>query len=367
MKILITGGHLAPALAVIDEIEKSAQIVYVGRKYNLDSEKNFSLEYQEIAKRAIPFYHLQTGRFTRLLSLKLIQNALKIPLGLYQSFAILKKERPNLILTFGGYIGFPISLIGFVLGVPIYIHEQTLRPGLANRLTGILARKILVAFSDAKKYFPENKVSVSGNPVRKNVLGVDKIPFLIKKTRPVIYITGGSLGSHSVNIHVEKILPLLLAKYIVIHQTGSISEYRNFNRLEKIKNKLTKDLKSRYYLREQFRSDEIGYVYSNCDLVVGRSGANTIFELIALKIPAVLIPLPWSANGEQLKQAELLRKAGVALIFHQNFASIHLFHLIEKMMIRIDYYKNNFKNVELLYNENAAKVIVQTVLSQSHT
>ncbi|MBI4226227.1 UDP-N-acetylglucosamine--N-acetylmuramyl-(pentapeptide) pyrophosphoryl-undecaprenol N-acetylglucosamine transferase [Candidatus Roizmanbacteria bacterium] len=371
MKILITGGHFAPALAVIDEIADKVSVVFVGRKYSLDQEKTFSLEYQEITKRHIPFYNLQTGRLTRLLILRSILNAIKIPLGLYQAISVLTKVKPDLILSFGGYIGFPICFIGFILKIPIFIHEQTIKPGLTNRLIGHLAKKIFISFAEAKECFPPEKVVLSGNPVRKTVLSIHKKPFDlktplsgVKKHKPVIYFTGGSLGSHSVNVKIEKILSSLLKKYAVIQQTGSVKEYNDYQRLKDKRNKLANDLKANYYIRDHFFADELGYIYSESDLVVGRSGANTVFELIAWKKPAVFIPLPWSANQEQLKQAMLLQKAGVGEIFQQSQNFNQLLQLIEKVITNLEYYKNNFKNVELLYKENAAKIIVQTILSQ---
>ncbi len=364
MKILITGGHLAPALAVIDEIADKAQVVFVGRKFDLDQEKTFSLEYQEITKKNIPFYHLQSGRLTRLLNFKLFSNLTKIPSSLFQASKIIAKEKPQVILSFGSYIGFPICLVGYILKIPIFIHEQTINPGLVNRVTGRLAKKIFVTFPESKKHFSPEKVILSGNPTRKIVLSVNKKPFSLRKNKPAIYFTGGSLGSHSVNLILEKILPQVLSKFIVIHQTGKISEYGDFKRLQAKRNKLPDNLKNNYYLKEHFTGDELGYIYSLADLVVGRSGANTLFELISWKKPAIFIPLPWSANQEQLSQAKLFQTAGVGEIFQQSQDSVYLIDLIEKALAHINNYKKNFKNVELLYKENAANIIVQTILSQ---
>lgn|SRR3989338_3719273 len=364
MKILITGGHLSPALAVIEELGSRASVVFVGRKYALDQEKNFSLEYLEIKKRQIPFYHLQSGRLTRLLNLKSLLNLIKIPFGLYRAFKIFLKVKPDLVLSFGGYLGFPVCFAAFILKKPIFIHEQTIKPGLSNRLVGLMAKKIFLAFPEAKKYFTPAKVVLSGNPVRKNIFQVNKKPFDLKKNRPVIYITGGSLGSHSINLLVAKILPKLLEKYIVIHQTGNVSKYNDFKTLSQIRDKLTNELKKNYFLKTHFFTDELGYIYSICDLLVGRSGANTAFELLAAKIPAIFIPLPWSAGKEQLMHAQLFQKKGTAEILEQSQAAEKLLEIIAKVLSNLKYYKNNFKNLELLDRKNAAEIILQTILSQ---
>lgn len=360
-RVLITGGHLGPALAVTEEIGDKAEIIFVGRKYAVDREKNLSLEFQEISKKNIRFYNLQTGRLTRLLNKKLLLNILKIPLGFFQSFTILLKEKPDLIISFGGYLAFPVCIAAFILGVPVFTHEQTAKPGLTNRLIGIFAKKIFVTFPETKNFFPKKKVIISGNPVRKTVLTVIRKPFLIPGNKPVIYFTGGSLGSHSINLLVEKILPTLLEKYVIIQQTGKTSEYNDFPRLLEQKNKLAEKLKTNYFLREYFYADEIGYIYANAVLVVGRSGANTVFELIAWNKPAIFIPLPWSANREQAKHAEIMRQAGTAEIFSQAQNPDELTDLIKKVITNIAYYQNNFKKVKLLYKANAAQNIVKTI------
>lgn len=357
----MTGGHLAPALGVMDEIAKTNEIVFVGRKYSLDKEKTISLEYQEIKKRGVPFYHLSAGRFTRLATLRTLINLVKIPLGFLQAFKIIKKEKPDIILSFGGYISFPICVIGYLLKIPIFLHEQTIRPGFANRLTAVLAKKIFVAFPESINYFPSKKVIVSGNPVRKSILKIIAKPFAIYKNKPIIYVTGGSLGSHSLNSHLENILDELLSDYIVIQQTGNVKEYGDFARLDSKRDNLPDALKNNYFLKTHFFEDELGYIYSIADLVISRSGANTIFELIVWQKPSILIPLPWSANQEQLKHAQLMHNAGVAEIFKQSDDSKHLLKLIKKIFSQIDMYKNNFKNLNQLYRHNAASIIVKTI------
>jgi len=359
MKILVTGGHIMPALALIDTLitKKNIEIVFVGRKYNLASEQSFSLEFQEIEKRKIKFIPLVTGRFKKEISLSALKNFFQIFLGFFKARKIAKMEKPDLIFSFGSFLGFPFVLVGWFMNVPVFIHEQTLNPGFANRFGSIFARKVFVSFPQVAKFFNKNKVIVSGNPIRKEVFEVKPDSFKIEKKFPVIYVTGGSLGSHSINKHLMEILPELLKKNIVIHQAGNVKEYNDFEKLIELKNNLPKELRQRYFLKEHVYSSDIGYIYHLADLVVGRSGANTFFELIALKKPAILIPLPWSANQEQQKQAELFASAGFGEIFSQFDSSGKLLGLINKMLTELDRYKDKFTNLHDLYKKDAVETI----------
>jgi len=366
MKVLITGGHLTPALAVIEEIKKSkpeTEIIFVGRKYSLDSEKTISLEYKEINKKRIPFIPLQAGRLTRIFTLRSIRNFLRIPLGFFNAFFIVKNIRPDTIISFGSYLALPIVFWAYFFKVPIFTHEQTIKPGLANKLISMFSKKIFLSFNDSIKYFPTKKTIVTGNPVRSSIFQVEKIPFEIKKDRPVLYITGGSLGSHSINIHIKKIVKQLLKNYIVIHQTGETKEYKDYEDLFELKKDLPEELRRRYHLVKHFFEDEIGYVYSVTDLVIGRSGANTFFELLNLKIPAIFIPLPWASGKEQQYHAEIFAKNHTGEIFHQIEPSDKLLRLTDKMIKNIDFYKKNFELLTSFYKKNASQYIVNEIFS----
>ncbi|KKQ24190.1 MAG: hypothetical protein US40_C0002G0021 [Candidatus Roizmanbacteria bacterium GW2011_GWC2_37_13] len=364
MKILITGGHLAPALAVIDEIKKTkpnVEIIFVGRKYALDSEKTTSLEFKEINRRKILFIPLQAGRLTRVLSIKSLRSLFRVPLGFYRAFFIINQYRPDRIMSFGGYLALPLVFWGYIFRIPVFTHEQTINPGLANRIIGFFSKKIFIAFEEAKKYFPAKKTIITGNPIRQSVFIAKKKPFSAKKDRPVVYITGGTLGSHSVNEHVKKIIVKLLNSYIVIHQTGETKEYHDYDGLLKIKKNLSKELADRYFLAKHFYEDEIGYIYSLADIVVGRAGANTFFELLKLKKPAIFIPLPWASGKEQFFHAEIFAKAGVGEIFHQIETSEKLFRLINKILENIKSYKSNFRSLSYFYKNDASQFIVEEV------
>lgn len=369
MKLLITGGHITPALAIIDEILEGkdlseTKILFIGRKHTSHSRKEISLEFLEIQKRHIPFIDLEAGRMTRIFSFQLLKSLLKVPIGYIHAFNILRKEKPDMILTFGSYIGLPVAICGWLIGIPVYVHEQTIHPGLSNQLIGQFATQIFVSFPESREFFDKHRSVVSGNPVRKQIFQITKKPYAISKTHPVIYITGGSLGSHSINELVKPILTSLLSRYIVIHQTGNVTEFKDYDTFKKIRHKLPDDLKQRYFLRTHFLSDEIGYIYSVSDLVIGRSGANTFFELVALHKPAIFIPLPWSANREQQKHAEKFREAGTGEVFDQDEDSDKFLGMIINVLDNIDTYKENFKHLDSLYKHNSVQIILKSNISK---
>lgn len=364
MKLLITGGHFTPALALIEALRKkypAISIVFVGRKFISESEKTHSLEYKEIEKRNMRFVHLETGRLTRIMSFKTVVSLFRIPLGFADAFRIIQEEHPTVIFSFGGYVALPIVFWAWCFRIPIYTHEQTIHPGLANRIIGMLAKKIYTAFKEAGAYFNQQKVEVVGNLVRDSIAKTIKKPFSVQKDRPVLYITGGSLGSHSINIHISSLLPRLLKKYIVIHQIGDTKEYEDYSEAIRIKKLLPVSLKRNYYPRKHFFENEIGYIYSLTDLVIGRAGANTFFELVALRKPALFIPLPWAAYNEQKKHAEIFKQYGTGEIFHQSDKSKNLFQIIEKMMNELEMYKKNFRSLQHLYKKNAAAFILKEI------
>ncbi|EKE13656.1 MAG: hypothetical protein ACD_12C00873G0002 [uncultured bacterium] len=364
MKLLITGGHLAPALALIDELEKTKKnvdVIFVGRKYPTDKERTLSLEYKEISKKNLDFVSLEAGRLTRAITVSSFISIFKIPIGFLQAFFIVNKYRPNYIMSFGGYLALPIVFWGYIFQIPIFTHEQTIRPGLANKLISFFSKKIFVSFDEVKNNFPAKKTYVSGNPVKPSIFKIGKKPFEIKKDRPVIYITGGSLGSHSINMHIKKIITSLLERYIIVHQVGDTKEYHDYEDLLIVKNQLPKELQLRYFLVKHFFDDQIGYIYNEADLVIGRAGANTFFELLALKKPALFIPLPWSSGREQQHHAEIFTKAGCGEFFHQITPSEKLLRLINQMIGRIDYYKGNFKYLSNLYKKNVSKYLINEI------
>ncbi|GIW62987.1 MAG: UDP-N-acetylglucosamine--N-acetylmuramyl-(pentapeptide) pyrophosphoryl-undecaprenol N-acetylglucosamine transferase [Patescibacteria group bacterium] len=365
-KYLITGGHPAPAFAIIDYLKQkdpNSTIILVGRKYNLEGDKGYSLDYKNAVEKKIKFYDLRTGKFIRSLSFDWIKNVFRIIQGFWESYRIIKSEKPDVIISFGGYIALPIALIGFLNRVPIFTHEQTRQAGLSNICIAFFAKKVFVSFYENQKQFPfflRKKIIVTGNPVRSAVFKIINKPFKINKNKPVIYVTGGSLGAHSLNKHIFNIIDRLCQNYIVIHQTGSVQKYSDYETGLKIQKILNKS-DNCYFIKEHFTDNEIGYIYSIADIVVSRSGANTFFEIVRLKKPAVLVPLLWSAGREQILQAEILKSANCAEIFNQNKTSEKLLELINKVAKNYESYKKNFDKLSDIYIQHAEEIIYKEI------
>lgn len=300
---------MAPLLAVLDSLQGKADCVVIGRVYTFEHDTAESLECQIITNRRIPFYNLSAPRLQRKFTRNTVPSFFKGPGSLLKAFSILKREKPAMVLTFGGYLGLPVALSAKILGIPVVLHEQTLEAGLTNKLIGKIAKKICISYPSSLSHFPKNKIILTGNPVRKEISYVrDK--FEIPAGRNVLLVMGGSSGAHRLNTLVENALPRLLEHFTVIHQTGDAQEFGDFDRLTNLKDTLPFTQKKHYLLKKFITPEEIGWVYHNADLVLSRSGMNTVTELLALGKKAVLVPLPFSQNDEQKKNAQMMVDAG---------------------------------------------------------
>lgn len=361
MKVIITGGHLTPALATIDEIKKlkGVDVVFIGRKHTMEGDKTPSAESIIIKQLKIPFYSINAGRLQRKFTRYTLPALFKTPLGLFQSLSILKKEKPDIILSFGGYIALPVVYAGWVLGIPAITHEQSLESGLANKLISKVARKVAVTWEESKKYFPRQKVVVTGLPMRKELLNIKREKVLKK----LIYITGGNQGSHTINKIVKEILPELLENFSVVHQAGETSNYKDLEVLQEFAKTLPKRLQNRYKVAKWFNINELREIYSKATLVVGRSGANTIFEIASVGVPSILIPISWSQNEEQLKNAKVLQNVGASIILPEEELTPKRLNLaIKTILINLPNYRKNSKIARKIINRDAASVLVEEAL-----
>lgn len=361
MRVLIIGGHLSPALSVIEHL-KGEDIYFVGRKYGLEGDKALTLEYQTINNLGIPFFEITTGRVTRTLSKHTLLSISKMPLGFAKAVSIIKKVKPDVILGFGGYVSVPVVTAGSLLGIPIVLHEQTLEAGLANKVLARFATKICISFESSREYFPKNKSILTGLPLKKDILDAKKTA-KSKNSVPLIYITGGSAGSHKINDMVYKNLPKLLEKFKIVHQTGDAHEFMDFDRLTELKNSLGQKLKDNYEIHKFLNSSQVVNFMVNADLVVSRSGANTVAELIFLEKPSFLIPLHFSQRDEQLKNARLAAKLGIAKVVDETLLTEEGFlETINEMIQNIKTFKLNEQNI---INADGAEKIVRVIQNVS--
>jgi UDP-N-acetylglucosamine--N-acetylmuramyl-(pentapeptide) pyrophosphoryl-undecaprenol N-acetylglucosamine transferase len=358
MKIAIIGGHLTPALSVIEELPKDAEVIYIGRKYALEGDKAISLEFTTITTKGIAFFNLSTGRFQRQITRHTIPSLSKIPLGFFHALKILRSFRPDVVVGFGGYVSFPVIVAAKSLGIPVVIHEQTFAAGAANKAAAKFATKICISFESSAKFFPKEKTVLTGNPIRKTITSPGK-KFVPSVKGSIIYITGGSLGSHFINQLVGEVLPHLVDKYVVVHQTGGATEFNDFERLNILRDGLNAN-QEKYIVSKFFSPEEIGSIMKSASLIVSRAGVNSVSEIIVLKKPALLIPLPISQKDEQLKNAEFVKKMGLGEVVEQKDLNP------EEFLFRINSMMQNIENYKLSdsakhFPKNAAKKIVEII------
>ena len=199
MKIVITGGHHTSALPIIHKLKSQLddlEIMWIGHKYSVYGDKSETLEYKEISALGIDFFDLKAGKLYK--TFDPIRLA-KIPFGFVQAFYFLLKIKPDVIMSFGGYLAAPVVLAGWVLRIPSLTHEQTVVVGYANKFISKLVRKILVSWARSQKYFPKSKTVLTGLPLRNAIFSAHTERFNVNPDLPTVYITGGKTGSHILN------------------------------------------------------------------------------------------------------------------------------------------------------------------------
>lgn len=334
MKILFTGGgtggHIFPIITISREIrkicpEKKIEFFYIGPKD----------EFGEIflSQEGIKVKKILAGKFRRYITIKsFFENLIdlfKIPIGISQAFFYIFFLAPDLIFSKGGFGSIPTVISGKLLGVPTFLHESDATPGMANRFLAGFSLEIFVSFPKTP-YFPEEKMILVGNPIRREILEGEskeaKIYFKLTGGKPVILILGGSQGAQRINDKILEILPEILKNFELIHQCGE-KNYEEVRAEEKIT--ITKDLEKYYHLFPFLKEEELKKAYAVCDLIVSRAGAGTIFEIAALGKPSILIPLSEAAQAHQLKNAYSFAAGGAALVLEEENFTPHFF--LEKL------------------------------------
>jgi UDP-N-acetylglucosamine--N-acetylmuramyl-(pentapeptide) pyrophosphoryl-undecaprenol N-acetylglucosamine transferase len=321
-KIVICGGHFSPAIALIEFLKeyKQYEVFYFGRKYSFEGDKSLSLEFREIRSLAIPFYIIITGRLQRSWTVNSLSSICKFPIGLFQSIYYLLQIKPKIVISFGGYVALPVCIASWILKIPVITHEQTRILGLSNRIISRISQILCLSWQDTK-YIPSNiKSIVTGNLIRQSLFDVNKINDITSfgcSSNPLIYITGGSSGSQSINKVILEIIPKIIQKFRIIHQCGSADNFADYKLLTKMRNSLGKEKRINYQIFPYIKQNQVGKILKESTLIISRSGANTLSEIMINRKPAILIPLPWAADDEQSRNADKLVRIGAAVVIKQ--------------------------------------------------
>ena len=379
LNVLITGGgsggHVSPALAVaqrIKEISPEAELLYVGGNMTMEGSAGESLEARLVRPTGIPLKIIHVGKLKRGgFSISTITRLWGFFPGLFEAWHTVRKFMPNVIFSSGGYVSLPVVIAGWVMRVPIVIHEQTAAVGLANSIAGKLATKVAITFPQSARYFAKNKTVVTGNPIQPAILNPDPDQgrrselgqWLASGDEPLLYVTGGGLGSHVINMAILEILPQLLSDYRVVHQCGAHAGYNDIAHLKRAVEMLPEEISRRYYVAPHLSPIEVGWLYTTVQLVVARAGANTVLELAAKGLAAIFIPIPWVTHDEQTKNASVLVEAGTASILpEKELNGRRLLSEITSRMASLDELDLAREAAKALVDRNAAVKLTDVVL-----
>jgi UDP-N-acetylglucosamine--N-acetylmuramyl-(pentapeptide) pyrophosphoryl-undecaprenol N-acetylglucosamine transferase len=319
MRIVIagggTGGHTSAGLAVAAALAgRGVEVHWIGSAGGLEARR--------VPEAGLPYHPVAAGKLRRYWDRRNVSDLLfRVPVGLAQSWRLLRRLRPRAVFATGGFVALPPALAARALRIPLVIHEQTAVPGLANRIAGRFAARIALTFPPGPApVLAGARIAVTGNPLRPELLGGSRRAacdhFGLDPGVPIVYVTGGSQGAHRINRTVgEALVPMLQAAQVV-HQCGDNPETGDLAWLGERAEHLPAGLRPRYALRP-WVGDELRHVYAAADLVVGRSGAGTVNECCQLGKAAVFIPLPGASGDEQTANARLVAEAGGAVLLPQ--------------------------------------------------
>lgn len=317
-KIVLTGGgtagHVTPNIALLPALKKAGyEITYMG--------SHDGIEKKLISDFDIPYVGISAGKFRRYFDLKNFTDPFRVIKGFSEAKKFLKNYMPNVVFSKGGFVSVPVVRAAAALKIPCIIHESDMTPGLANKLCVSVAEKVCCNFPETLKLLPAEKAVLTGSPIRSELSQGNKLGGLnmcgFSANKPVIMVIGGSLGAANVNRAVRDALPRLLEDYQIVHLCGK----------DKVDNLL---LNTPGYKQFEYVKAELKDLFAMADLVISRAGANAICELLALKKPNILIPLPAaSSRGDQLLNARSFESQGFSIVIDEDDLTTEL--LVDKV------------------------------------
>jgi UDP-N-acetylglucosamine--N-acetylmuramyl-(pentapeptide) pyrophosphoryl-undecaprenol N-acetylglucosamine transferase len=345
-----TAGHVAPNIALIAELsQKTWKIVYIGSVQGIEK--------QMIEPLKIPFYGISSGKLRRYLSIKNILDPFKVVIGVVQAFFLLNKLKPNVVFSKGGFVAFPVVIAAWLNRIPVVAHESDMSPGLANRLCFPFVNKICLTFEAGKKHFKtQNKIEVTGTPIRKQLFAGNATNGLqlcgFTPDKPCILVIGGSLGAGSINRSIREALPQLTQDYQIIHLCG--------------KGKLDPSLNNQEgYKQFEYADEELAHLFAAASIIISRAGANSLYEILALAKPHILIPLPAEVSrGDQIQNARYFEELGISQVIEDR--SLNKDNLLQ-VLHELKNNKNDIYNKIIALNiKPATEKIVAIIEEQVH-
>ncbi len=355
-----TGGHIFPLISVARKLKEKlgteAKILYIGPKGKLEKEV--------MEREGIPARHAMSGKVRRYFSFKNFSDFFKIPAGFVQALWALLVYMPDVVFSKGGYASIPVVLAAWIYRIPVLVHESDAMPGMANRILGKISKRIAISYPSTEKYFLASKTMLTGNPKREKITQGDaseaRKKFNLTESKPIIFVLGGSQGSQIVNEAIIKILPQLLHRSQVIHQTGE-EKFEDVKRLAAEMG--IKEGREGYHAAPFLQIDDLKDALAATDLIISRAGANSIADAAAAGKPVILIPLSAAANDHQRMNAYELAKIGAALVLEEsNLGENILMEKIEKILDDKNLSNNMAEKIKVFYHPDAADKIADGLI-----
>lgn len=374
MKILFTGGgsggHFYPIIAIAQEIRRLAteeKLVQPSLYFMSDGPYNE----RTLFENDIKFIKVMAGKLRRDSSpLSLLKNFFDLFKTFFGSIKALFKVfslYPDIVVGKGGYASFPTLLASRILRIPVFIHESDSHPGLVTRWAGKFAVRVALSYPEAAKYFPADKVAVTGNPLRQEILTPTKsgaYEYLrLDKSLPIIFVIGGSQGASKINEIIVDVLPKIIEKYQMIHQVGK-NNYQDLSRRAKFILK-GNPFADRYKIFDYLDSTAMRMTAGVASLVITRAGS-TLFEIANWGIPSIVIPIPEEISHDQRTNAFTYARSGGAVVIEEKnlTASVLLFE-IDKIMGDDKMREDMTRGAKQFARPDAANVIAREVLKIS--
>lgn len=317
-----SGGHVMPALTILKKINATQRydIHYIGGIKNIEREL--------VRDYKVTYHPIHTGKLRRYLSIENFKDTMRVFLGLVDSFKVLWsfKRKETLVFSTGGFVSVPVVIAAKLQGKKVFIHEQTSRVGLANKICSFFADRVFISFEESFKYFDAKKTFFSGYPLREECYSNSIGPVIINgrtlnnEIKPILFVTGGGNGAQLINKLIERNFQELTDKYLIIHQVGKtfLNEYLHLKHLD--------------YIALPFIGTEMIDLFKLATITVSRSGAGTVCELIAIGKKSLFIPLRIAQKNEQFFNAlEAHKKLGSLIIEEKELTDASFLGALEEI------------------------------------